>query len=60
MSNTFLPDEHETETGHRCCTWHNYSGPGVKCLHGLVLLPHEIPIARLRADRIQTLAGSDV
>lgn len=54
-----LPDAYETESEHNCQTWHHRSPDGLKCLHGFVLLPHEVPTARLRADRIPTGASAD-
>ena len=43
----------ETAAGHRCNTWkHQHGTAGQECAHGFVLWAHEIPLARLRAERV--------
>lgn len=44
---------YETAAGHRCDTWHSHGSAGLECAHGYVILPHEAPLARLRADRVR-------
>jgi hypothetical protein len=57
-SSSVLPDAHETETGHRCSTWHNRGAAGgITCQHRFILLPHEVHVAKLRADRVSTVSA---
>ena len=51
----------ETASGHRCNTWRHQHGAAAKeCAHGFVLLAHEIPLARLRAERVHESTAEEV
>jgi hypothetical protein len=57
---SFLPDAYETETNHRCRQWHHHGSAGLECVHGQVVLRHEIRTARLRAQRVPVPAAAGV
>jgi hypothetical protein len=57
---TFLPDAYETEAGHNCRLWHRHGSAGLECVHGSVVLRHEIRAAKLRAQRVPTPAVAGV
>lgn len=48
----------ETASGHRCNAWRYHPGSGVECVHGFVVWPHELGLARLRAERIDDLPAA--
>lgn len=43
---------YETQAAHRCNTWRFHGNAGMECAYGHVILPGDVPTAKLRAERI--------